>query len=82
MPPHHTPEFLKKRDELKKVYKDMNTGIMKFFRTIRAENMSIDQVLDAMDYQDQKDREFKHKYINKLMEVEAEFLNKKHNTHK
>jgi len=42
VPSHHTPEFLKKRDEFKKVYKEMNTGIMKFFKSIKNENMTID----------------------------------------
>ena len=36
-------------------------------------------MLDAMDYHDPKDREFKHKYISKLMEIENEFLNTKKN---
>lgn len=63
VPAHHTPEFLKKRDEMKKIYKEMNNGITKFFRTIRQENMSIEDVLDAMDYNEKKDREYKLKYI-------------------
>ena len=61
---------------MKKIYKEMNNGITKFFRTIRQENMSIEDVLDAMDYQDKKDREFKQKYIKKIMDVETEFLNR------
>ena len=62
----------------------MNNGITKFFRTIRQENMSIEDVLDAMDYTDKKDREFKQKYIKKIMDVETEFLkdkNHKKNKH-
>lgn len=36
-----------------------------------------------MDYHEPKDREFKNRYITKLMEIESEFLNtKKNTTHK
>lgn len=36
-----------------------------------------------MDYHEQKDREYKHRYITRLMEIETEFLNtKKNNPHK
>jgi len=46
--------------------------------------MSIEDVLDTMDYTDKKDREFKQKYIRKIMDVETEFLkdkNHKKNKH-
>ena len=36
-----------------------------------------------MDYHELKDRDYKHRYISKLMEIEAEFLrSQKSNPHK
>ena len=55
----------------------MNSGIIKFFKTIKHENMTIDDVLDAMGYYEPKDREYKQRYISKLMEIESEFLQNK-----
>lgn len=66
---YHTGEFLKRRDEFKKIYKDMNNGIREFFNAMHKHEFDIDQVLDAMDYVEDGDRRYKKEFINSLMKV-------------
>ena len=44
----------------------MNNGIREFFGLIKNQGLSIDQVLDAMDYTEKGDRDHKKNYIESV----------------
>lgn len=39
---YHTDEFIKRRDEFKQTYKNMNNGIREFFKAMNKEGLDID----------------------------------------
>lgn len=65
-PDYHTDEFIKRRDEFKKVYKAMNNGIREFFQLMITNCLDVDSVLDIMDYVEEGDRNYKKNFIQSL----------------
>ena len=63
---YHTEEFIKRRDEFKQIYKNMNNGIRDFFKAMNKEGLDIDQVLNVMDYVEEGDRAHKKKFISSI----------------
>ena len=66
---YHTDEFIKRRDEFKQIYKNMNSGIREFFKAMSKEGLDIDQVLNVMDYVEEGDRAHKKKFIVSIQHV-------------
>lgn len=66
---YHTDEFIKRRDEFKQIYKNMNNGIREFFKAMNKDGLDIDQVLNVMDYVEEGDRAHKKKFIVSIQQV-------------
>jgi len=78
-PPHHTKEFLRRKEELKGKYKAMNSSIRQFFNLMSSEKIeNVDTLLDAMDYTDEGDRDYKREFISRLQKIYNTFLIQKH----
>lgn len=76
---YHTDEFIKRRDEFKQIYKNMNSGIREFFKAMNKQGLDIDQVLNVMDYVEEGDRKHKKNFIVQIQQIHQQFLLKKTN---